>query len=64
MKTTKTFIDPPSGWKYGFPKEFPDNIGNIPAWLVENGYPVEEINALGPQFYYRIWTEGGEEDDS
>ena len=56
MKTI-TLIDPPNGWKYGFPKEFPDNIGNIPAWLTENGYPSEEVDILGPQFYYRIWTE-------
>ena len=64
MKTTKTFIDPPNGWKYGFPKEFPNNVGNIPAWLVENGYPQEIINKMGPSFYYKIFTEGAVEDDS
>ena len=40
-------IDPPEGWKYGFPKPAPDNVDpvefekdeNINKWLVENGYP-------------------------
>ena len=44
---TKIFIDPPSGWKYGFPKEAPTNLRemdfhDITNWLVENGYPIEE----------------------
>ena len=36
-------IDPPSGWKYGFPKPIPDEVKDIKKWLVENGYPQEEI---------------------
>jgi hypothetical protein len=45
---TNLFIDPPSGWKYGFPKEAPKNLRemewhDLNNWLVENGYPIEEV---------------------
>lgn len=51
----KHMIDPPSGWKYGFPKELPTGVENVPAWLVENGYPQKEIDAGGEHFYCRHW---------
>ena len=50
-------IDPPSGWKYGFPKEIPDDVENIFKWLVENGYPQEEIDKCGEHFHCRFWAE-------
>lgn len=50
-------IDPPSGWKYGFPKVLPDDIINITEWLIENGYPKKEIDSYGDYFCYRIWEE-------
>ncbi len=53
MKTR--IIDPPSGWKYGFPKPIPDDIKDVIPWLVENGYPQEEIDKLGEHFYCRYW---------
>ena len=58
MKTK--IIDPPSGWKYGFPKPIPEGIigkGEVPlvTWLVDNGYPQEEIDKLGEHFYCRFW---------
>ena len=51
-------IDPPSGWRYGFPKQAPADIrdmssGELNEWLVKNGYPQEEID---------IWLEGGKYD--
>lgn len=46
-------IDPPSGWRYGFPKEIPENITDVRAWLVKNGYPQSEIDACGEHFYCR-----------
>lgn len=51
-------IDPPSGWKYGFPKVFdcPDD-GDMHEWLVNNGYPREEIDKLGKYFFCRFWTQ-------
>ena len=51
-------IDPPSGWKYGFPKALPDSEPvNIIEWLAENGYPQEEIDRLGEYFFFRQWEE-------
>jgi hypothetical protein len=54
-------IDPPSGWKYGFPKEIPEHINNTRDWLIDNGYPEKEIEAFGDNFFVRGWYEG--EDD-
>ena len=41
MKNSKTtyYIDPPNGWMYGFPKEFPDGVTDVHEWLLQNGYP-------------------------
>lgn len=53
-----TMIDPPSGWKYSFPKEIPkDRMQDYTTWLVEQGYPQEEIDALGKYFYCRFWEQ-------
>lgn len=40
-----TLIDPPSGWKYGFPK-FYNNPDDLPVreWLIANGYPQWEVD--------------------
>lgn len=46
-----TIIDPPSGWKYGFPRPIPeDRIEDVLVWLVEQGYPQSEIDSLGEIF--------------
>ena len=50
-------IDPPSGWKYGFPKELPEGIKDTKKWLVENGYPQHEIDSCGDYFYCRYWDQ-------
>ena len=53
-------IDPPAGWKYGFPKAIPDDVWrriDVMAWLVDNGYPQEEIDSCGEHFYCRYWEE-------
>jgi len=50
-------IDPPSGWKYGFPKPIPKDVENTIKWLLENGYPQHEIDAYGDHFYCRSWEE-------
>lgn len=51
----KMYIDPPSGWKYGFPKVIPNDVEDINSWLVQNGYPQKEIDSCGKHFYYRCW---------
>jgi hypothetical protein len=54
---SQIIIDPPGGWRYGFPKPIPvDQLGRAREWLAENGYPQSEIDALGDQFYYRSWS--------
>lgn len=53
----KQYIDPPSGWMYGFPKEFPDGVDDVNSWLVDNGYPKEEVELWGEhEVQYRITT--------
>lgn len=52
----KTYIDPPSGWKYGFPKVLPEGVKTneqIKDWLKKEGYPVKDLDfALK---YSRYW---------
>ena len=49
-------IDPPSGWKYGFPKPFDPKPGqSTEDWLVENGYPPEEVAQWPNGVWYRTW---------
>ena len=51
-------IDPPSGWKYGFPKPIPeDRRYDSLTWLVEQGYPQHLIDDLGEHFYCRYWEQ-------
>jgi hypothetical protein len=57
MKTsTKLWIDPPSGWRYGFPKTW-DQTGDMNEWLLSEGYPQQEIDACGNFFYVRQWLD-------
>lgn len=61
MMAKVQMIDPPAGWKYGFPKALPENVTDVRGWLVENGYPQKEIDACGDHFYCKRWEE--EEND-
>jgi hypothetical protein len=57
-----TIIDPPSGWKYGFPKPIPeDRKKDVTVWLVEQGYPKEMIDSFGEHFYCRYWEQSEED---
>ena len=60
MKKTVRMIDPPSGWKYGFPKPIPEDVVNVLEWLVKEGYPEKEIVSYGEHFYCRYWEREGE----
>ena len=54
-KDTFTFVDPPSGYLYGFPKALPlDFKGNEIEWIVENGYPSSNIEEYGDHFTYGV----------
>jgi hypothetical protein len=61
----KIWIDPPSGWQYGFPKIYNREVDgdDCQAWLIREGYPESEITRLGQSFYWRSWeaTEQGPE---
>ena len=50
-------IDPPSGWKYGFPKAKPDDATDTIAWLLSEGYPQSEIDKMGSSLFIRTWEE-------
>ena len=50
-------VDPPSGWKYGFPKAKPDDATDTIAWLLSEGYPQTEIDVCGDYFFIRTWEE-------
>jgi hypothetical protein len=57
-----TFIDPPSGWMFGFPKIIPaDRRYDSLTWLVEQGYPEKLIEDLGEHFYCRYWDRPDDE---
>lgn len=57
VKSYKKMIDPPSGWKYGFPKEIPEDVteDQLGDWLLNNGYPKEHLK-LALEFH-RYWYE-------
>jgi hypothetical protein len=50
-------VDPPSGWKYGFPKAKPDDATHLIAWLLSEGYPQSEIDKMGNTLFIRTWEE-------
>jgi hypothetical protein len=56
MNNKKLMVDPPDGWRYNFPKVCPkEHQHRILDWVVESGYPKEEIEKLGKHFYVRCW---------
>lgn len=64
MKKIITMIDPPSGWKYGFPKPMPKQFETWEesrAWLISEGYPESMIERYGERFPCRYWNEEIEE---
>jgi hypothetical protein len=65
MKNKVAYIDPPEGWKYGFPKPVPyPRPANMLEWLVENGYPQKIIDIYGEYFYCRHWERDEESDEN
>ena len=55
---SKIMIDPPSGWKYGFPCELKEGK-NIEELLREHKYPENDIEFA--MQYIRTWTETEEQ---
>lgn len=62
MKRKVTFIDPPSGWMYGFPCIIPEdqrNSGKLEGFLRSKGYPEKDMELA--LMYSRYWEEEIEE---
>ena len=54
------FVDPPSGWMYGFPKCFPyprPEGFDVLKWIIEQGYPQKEVDKFGDNFICRHWID-------
>lgn len=47
-KKMNLWVDPPEGWKYGFPKNIDEEYLQMgkdkTEWFIKNGYPVELID--------------------
>lgn len=57
MTTKKIWVDPPAGWKYGFPKVFDlETDGDMTKWMLKEGYPQREIDSCGNHFHVRMWN--------
>lgn len=58
------YIDPPEGWRYGFPKVLPsdwaDTAPSLYEWLLNNDYPKEKLDVVSLR-YCRMWEEETEE---
>ena len=54
------WVDPPSGWKYGFPKLW-NGEGKSIDWMIKQGYPENEIKSYGDHFYTRHWQPSEDE---
>lgn len=53
--TRVLLIDPPSGWKYGFPRPYDKKDDQtLEEWLVEKGYPQSLIDQ-GMTRHCRYW---------
>lgn len=49
------FVDPPGGWKHGFPKQAPEDIKDFRQWLLDQGYPEKDVDFAVK--YCRVWYE-------
>ena len=51
----RLMIDPPSGWRYGFPKRIPrEHQHRTVEWMIEQGYPRQLTEEK--HFYIRYWN--------
>lgn len=55
------WVDPPSGWRYGFPKIW-NGEGDLREWIISKGYPKREIDRMGDYFFIRQWEPTVEDD--
>lgn len=57
MGCKRIMIDPPEGWRYGFPKEYDRDPEQETQenWFIRNGYPVAMVELALK--YSRMWEE-------
>ena len=56
IKSNKIWVDPPEGWKFGFPAIYdPDADGQLSEWIISKGYPVQIIKEYGESWAIRCW---------
>lgn len=62
VANTHIMVDPPSGWKYGFPKRMPTGTEDVGQWLIDNNYPEDDVEfALA---HCRMWMSKRDGGDS
>jgi hypothetical protein len=50
------WVDPPEGWKFGFPAIYdPNTDGQMSEWIVRKGYPLLTIKEYGDSWAVRCW---------
>jgi len=56
MQSNMIWVDPPEGWKYGFPAIYdPEKDGQMSEWIVRKGYPLLTIKEYGESWAVRCW---------
>jgi len=56
IKSNMIWVDPPEGWKYGFPAIYdPETDGQLSEWIVRKGYPLLTIKEYGDAWAVRCW---------
>ena len=56
------WVDPPSGWKYGFPKLYDQSGGlEMSDWILKHGYPQAEMDSCGDHWYVGMWEPSQDE---
>ena len=59
-RVMKIWVDPPSGWLYGFPKVYDPSVdGDCTEWMIKNGYPAELAAQRLP---VRMWSYSAEDE--
>ena len=55
-KEMQIWVDPPEGWRYGFPAIYdPEKDGQMSEWIVRKGYPLQTIKEYGESWAVRCW---------
>lgn len=62
--TKRIMVDPPSGWRYGWPKECPRELVDasdeeFKEWVLDKGYP-NHLVEQGMLKHCRFWVEDDE----